>query len=452
MRKIAFSLFLFAGLSTAAAQEVTDGSPTGKGTVYAEDCSIEWGPDIRIRMRLNLDRMTVKPFQSAEIIPWLQGVSDTLELPRILVNGRVHDLAYRREDGRKDREYQQVILRQNATEQYVDYDVSVPSRQWMDGATLAVVTDFCDCGWRPLAASRVDITTVEAPTFIPDLAFIVPEKEAIKQREKSGQAYLDFPVNQTVIYPDYINNAKELDKIKETIDSVNDDPYASISKVSIKGYASPEGSYANNRRLAKGRAEALLAHVKSLYHFEEVEFNVDSEPEDWEGLEKRVATCGLDNRDQLLEIIRDPSITDPDAREAKLKQVDGGKSYRFLLTAFYPLLRHSDYTVTYVIRNFTVDEAKKLIYTDPRQLSLCEMYTVAQTYEPGSTAFNEVFEIAVRMYPNDPVSNLNAANTAILRQDPAAARNYLKKAKPGPEKDKAIKAVEQLELFLNKTK
>ena len=37
------------------------------------------------------------------------------------------------------------------------------------------------------------------------------------------------------------------------------------------------------------------------------------------------------------------------------------------------------------------------------------MYLVAQTYEEGSEDFNEVFHIAVRMYPHDPIANINAA-------------------------------------------
>jgi hypothetical protein len=38
------------------------------------------------------------------------------------------------------------------------------------------------------------------------------------------------------------------------------------------------------------------------------------------------------------------------------------------------------------------------------------MYLVAQTYEPGSPEFNEVFDIAVRLFPDDETANLNAAS------------------------------------------
>lgn len=108
-------------------------------------------------------------------------------------------------------------------------------------------------------------------------------------------------------------------------------------------------------------------------------------------------------------------------------EISGGDVYRFMLREWFPALRHSDYLVKYTIRNFTVEEAKELIYTDPRQLSLEEMYRVAQSYEPGTPEFNEVFEIAVRMYPDDPVSNLNAANAALMRRDAEAAHRYLQK-------------------------
>ena len=136
---------------------------------------------------------------------------------------------------------------------------------------------------------------------------------------------------------------------------------------------------------------------------------IDFEPEDWAGLEKRLQTIDVEAKDELLAVVRADEPKDLDKKEWKLRQVAGGAPYRYILQTVYPALRHSDYVVQYKIRNFTADEAKELLYSDPKQLSLNEMFQVAQTYEPGSDAFCEVFEIAVRMFPDDPVSNLNAA-------------------------------------------
>jgi tetratricopeptide (TPR) repeat protein len=58
---------------------------------------------------------------------------------------------------------------------------------------------------------------------------------------------------------------------------------------------------------------------------------------------------------------------------------------------------------------------------------------LAQTYEPGSDKLNALFESAAKVYPNDEVANLNAANAAMQKGDYAKALNYLSKAGNRPE-------------------
>ena len=76
-------------------------------------------------------------------------------------------------------------------------------------------------------------------------------------------------------------------------------------------------------------------------------------------------------------------------------------------------MRRSEYRIDYTVREFTVEEGREIIKTRPQQLSLSEMFAVANSYETGSKEYNDVFEIAVRMYSSDPVANLNAANISI---------------------------------------
>ncbi len=56
------------------------------------------------------------------------------------------------------------------------------------------------------------------------------------------------------------------------------------------------------------------------------------------------------------------------------------------------------------------------------------MFLVAQECVPGSDEYNEVFAIAVRMFPEDETANLNAANTAMGLGDVKNAARYLVKA------------------------
>ncbi len=236
-----------------------------------------------------------------------------------------------------------------------------------------------------------------------------------------------FPVNQMKIYPDYRHNPSELAAIKHTVDVVKNDVNTTITEIAIVGYASPEGRYAANARLAQGRAEALKSYVMNEYGFKADLFKVNSVPEDWAGLRAYVAKNDLPLKEEILSII-DKNESDFDVKEERIKALDGGKVYAALLQDCYPALRHSDYTVRYVVRGFDVEEAKQIIKLRPQQLSLQEMFLVAQTYEKGSDEFNEVFDVAVRMFPDDPTANINAAAIELQRGDLQQAVRYLDKA------------------------
>ena len=77
------------------------------------------------------------------------------------------------------------------------------------------------------------------------------------------------------------------------------------------------------------------------------------------------------------------------------------------------------------MKNVDVNEAKEVIKRRPQNLSLNEMFMVANSYPVGSREFVEVFEIAVRMYPENDVANINAAAAALSQGNLVAAERYL---------------------------
>lgn len=426
MKRIALMILGMAGMGLAA------GASTD--TDRLEKRMIERSDDVLlVDLTFNLSDLRLSSGQSVVYTPLIRKGDSLRVLPQLIVNGRARQIIYDRASREADDE-SIAVRRLNGKEQRVDYHARVPYAAWMDRSEMVLVEDDCGCGWQALGeADETSYAINLAREPRPLMAYVAPRAE-VKTRSLSGSAYLDFPVNRIEIYPDYRQNPRELAAIRETIESVRDDQYATITGISIKGYASPEGTYQHNAYLAENRAKALLDYVRELYDLKDVRTRVDFEPEDWEGLERRVERLDRADKAAVLAVIRDETITDPDARDNKLKSLNGGETYRFLLSEIYPALRHSDYEVAYTIRPFNVEESKSLIYQDPKQLSLEEMFQVAQTYESGSAEFKEVFEIAVRMYPDDPVSNLNAANTALLNGDTANARRYLAKAADGPEK------------------
>lgn len=389
---------------------------------------------VLIRMSLDLNGMEVGRNRSIVIAPLFYAEGEEAWLPAVEVMGRTRYLYYQRnEESLYVSNPYAVIKRDKDVEQQVDYQVSVPYRKWMDCATLVVAEDTCQCG-DVTRGNSVPLKQADL-VFRPKLSYITPQAETRKTRALSGEAYLDFPVNKTVIYPDYRRNTAELAKIRATVDAVRADKDYSITQIRLKGYASPEGGYAWNVRLSEGRTEALRDYLVEEYGFKADLFRAEPGAENWEGLRRYVAASSLTDKDGILALI-DSDESNLDRKEHRIRD-EHPASYQKLLKDCYPALRRTDYTVDYVIRGFDVEEAKEVIKVRPQNLSLQEMFAVAQMYEAGSEDFNHVFDVAVRMYPDDPVANLNAAN-ALLEQGAAEqAMKFLEKAGGSPQADNA---------------
>ena len=381
---------------------------------------------------LDLTHLNIRNTQVMVLTPCIINGKDTLMLKSIGVYGRNRRIFYERNEKDKPTGTNDIALSSSEANGIIRYSTSVRFQGWMDGCSVKLRRiDYGCCGKSEVVDSTELIDRFPLEPYKPELVYIRPERELVKTREISGSAFIDFPVSQTSIDPEYRNNTLELTKITGTIDSVKNDDDITIKSILIKGYASPESSYENNTHLAKGRTNALKQYVESLYHFGEDFIKTDFEPEDWAGLERYVEMSSLEHKDEILEAIR--SDREPDAKELYIRN-SWNEEYRFLLENCYPALRHSDYTIEYEIRSYTdPKEIEAMLATAPQNLSLEEFYILAQTYEPGSEKFNELFETAVRMYPDDPVANLNAANTAISRKDYERALKYLDKAGSLPE-------------------
>lgn len=383
-----------------------------------------------ISMDLDISAFRQKSNREVFITPVLTWKDKVVELPSVLIAGR-------------NRYYRHLRNNTAATDWFyrsgkhdkVEYRVVVSYEKWMDRAMLDAVSSTCGCldeslaeGSTPLRKLRLEKRV--PPSFVPAYAYIRPKAEP-KINRIEGSAYIDFPVNRTEIYPGYRRNPEELKSILATIDAVKNDTDTRILSISIKGYASPEGSYANNIRLAKGRTATLKEYVRRQYHFSDSLFTTAYEPEDWAGLERFVASSQLENKEGIMDLIH--SDLSPDFKERKIKSAYPS-DYAYLLREVYPGLRHSDYVVQYEVRAYTdVEEIRHLLRTQPQKLSLQEMYLVAQDMEPGSDEYNETFEIAVRMFPDDATANLNAANTAMRLGNLQGAEKYLVKAGDTPE-------------------
>lgn len=383
-----------------------------------------------ISMDLDVSALKVSSNREVMFTPSLNKGEHRLELPSVMVAGRNRYYHHLRNESivNPDKLYR------NGEQALIEYRMVVPYERWMKSASLDVSNVINGCCGAPIQNEIALLQTIlpekNTMAFFPEYVYISPKAEP-KINQIEGSAYIDFPVNRTEMYPEYRHNPQELKKILATIDAVKNDTDTRILGISIKGYASPEGLYANNVRLAKGRTATLKEYVRRQYHFPDSLFTTAYEPEDWEGLRRFVESSNLINREGILHLI--DSDMEPDAKDRKIKTAYR-HDYDYLLREVYPSLRHSDYVVRYEVCAYTdPEEIRRLLRTQPQKLSLQEMYLVAQNMEAGSEEYNETFEIAVRMFPDDATANLNAANTAMRLGNLQGAEKYLAKAGNTPE-------------------
>lgn len=319
----------------------------------------------------------------------------------------------------------------------------------MDGRTnLKLGITYIFAKRKPKLTPQAPIVYSNRLKDLPVLPFRMPAPESTKRRQVAGRAFLDFPVNETVIYPKYRRNPQELRRICKTIDSALFDKTILVTSISLHGYASPESPYSNNTRLAKGRTASLMEYLRKRYKLSASLFHNQFTPEDWQNLRGFIADSGrrrvkgdiwyenaeiletpeapasvLKYREELLQVI--DKKMDLDAKEELLKQVGGGVPYRWLLDHVYPGLRHTDYVIEYVVRSYPVKAARRLIYTHPEALSVKEMYQVAQSYGEGTDGWLDALMIAANQYPQDKTANLNAACACVKMKRLSDAKRYL---------------------------
>lgn len=446
----------FALLSLAAAPATAQHGPVRQGNITVQMNRLaQRGDSLYVDMDIATDGKNVPSRMSADFTPILSSGDNAYELPKISVMGRnnfknfrrAQALMSRREHASYDPHAPYAVVRDYKGDQRVNYELTVPYEPWMSSAQLTLRKEDCGCGKSRttetrLLANKVDlekIIVIERYDMKPALAYIRPAAEPVKERSVECEAYLDFAVGRTALDPAFGRNASEIEKIVAAFEDVKGDEDVTLRGVSLSGYASPEGSIALNERLSEGRANALKKYLMARYDYPASFYATHFGGEDWEGLAKLVEASDMQYKDEVLALIADVPVAQN--REAKLMALRGGVPYKRMLRELFPKLRRVVFRADYEVRQFDVEEARVVVKTRPQNLSLNEMFLVADTYEAGSPEFDELFETAVRLFPDDPTANINAAVAALGRRDFAGAERYLGRVRVRsriPEYDNAM--------------
>lgn len=396
------------------------------------------GDSLRLRFTADYSGMHISSQEQLVLQPLLVRRTDTVEWPAVLLTGYKRMKANHRKEAlgypnETPPPYERIIRVEHNRNGRIHYEAAIPFEPWMTGAQAELTAGLSGCAdcRQQLASLPLGTAAQETPDYAPQVMFIVPEAEAIKKRTEKGEAYLTFPQGQSVILAGMGDNAGELRKLDTLIGEVVTDSNCDCQGIELIGYASPEGNYAYNTRLSEARARSLKTHLEKKHTGARCPFSSEGRSEDWDGVRRWVEQSSLPYREEVTGIIR--NVQNPDARDARIRQLDNGATYRVLLEEAYPPLRRVDCILHYTVVPFTPEEGRKVWRTAPQQLSLNELFLIAETYPTGSREFNEVFETAARYYPDNVTANNNAAAAALLEGNLQKARRYLDRVKDAPE-------------------
>jgi len=154
--------------------------------------------------------------------------------------------------------------------------------------------------------------------------------------------FLYFPWNNSQWSENYLGNRAAVDSLSRFINRIGPE---NIESIDVSAYASPEGTYRNNMRLSRERAEQFDQILSDW--FPSISAHVKAGGEAWALLRERVANDPKLRpalREKILRILDDTTISDT-ARKARLIDELEKSDYRYLLYAHYRYLRCFDVVV-----------------------------------------------------------------------------------------------------------
>ena len=392
----------------------------------------ERGDSLYIVYSVHMDRRAIVRWRGMSLTPSVEAGARQVFLPSFVVLGSNKDRVLTRYYTNHRFDMPNFDIDDWRTASSFRYRIAVPYQAWMDDAELIIHREIQTYRARSRFDSfalnnRVELEPRVAYQVQPRVEIVMPAREP-KILERSGQAFLDFPVGQHTILPNFRRNPVELARIQDAVRVVVSNPDAQLQSIYIRGYASPEGTAASNQRLSENRAIALQNHLRNMFNLPVNVFRTSAGGEDWDGLvrllnENRVF---VQNQDRILHIIT--TEFDLDRREAQIRAASP-QGWTVMLNTLFPYLRRADYRIYYTIRDYSVEDAINLIDRNPRDLSHYEMFLVAEYYGRGSERANLIItDVILQFFPDDELAHNNAAALQIQRGDLALARVHLERA------------------------
>ena len=240
------------------------------------------------------------------------------------------------------------------------------------------------------------------------------------------EAAVKFLINQANLRGSELNSSNVKDFIAKMKEIKNDTKNLSLKNVEVSAYASPDGKYDLNEKLAEKRGNVSEDYVNKQLKAQQLNTNVDTKytAEDWDGFKELVSQSNLQDKEVILRVLS--MYQDPEQREQEIKNV--ATVYKELADAVLPELRRSRMTINYDVIGRSDAEIVEQFKSDASKLSVEELLYAGNRLTTNNAEKNAYYQKATELYPNDYRAYNNLGVVAMRQGETSKAAGYFKQA------------------------
>ena len=240
------------------------------------------------------------------------------------------------------------------------------------------------------------------------------------------EANIKFLINQANLRASELNNisVKDLGKI---LKEINDNTETrALQNIEVSAYASPDGKYNFNEKLAEKRQNVSSDYLKGELKKIRMKADVDTKftAEDWDGFQELVSKSNLQDKEIILRVLS--MYQEPEEREQQISNMS--EVYTDIKESILPELRRARLIVNYEVIGRSDEQILEQFQQDPSKLSVEEMVYGANKLTKDEATRKQWNEAIAKQYPSDYRALNNMAQQAIAAGNTEVANNYLKQA------------------------
>ncbi len=243
------------------------------------------------------------------------------------------------------------------------------------------------------------------------------------------EADINYIINRADIRSSELKK-EDIQAFKDFLKKADTDERIDLKGINLSAYASPDGPYDLNQKLAENRQKSANNYLKGEIKKEKISRDGDDfitesyTAEDWEGFKDLVQASNIQDKELILRVLS--MYSDPAVREREIKNLS--QAFEVLKTDILPELRRSKMAINVDLIGHSDEELTSLWESDPDSLNLEELLYTANLYDDPSTKL-AVYTKASEKYPKCFRAKTNMGNIYIQQGDVKNAKKSFESAK-----------------------